>query len=40
MPTKYTDSAEAVSFVVNCETQAKVDKYWDRLSEDGQKMET
>ena len=27
---------EAVSFVVNCETQAEVDRYWQRLSEDGE----
>jgi predicted 3-demethylubiquinone-9 3-methyltransferase (glyoxalase superfamily) len=26
---------EAVSFVVNCETQAEVDDYWDKLSEGG-----
>lgn len=26
---------EAVSFVVNCETQAEVDHYWDRLSAGG-----
>ena len=27
---------EAVSFVVNCETQAEVDHYWDKLLEGGQ----
>lgn len=26
---------EAVSFVVNCETQAEVDAYWDKLLADG-----
>jgi predicted 3-demethylubiquinone-9 3-methyltransferase (glyoxalase superfamily) len=28
---------EAVSFVVNCETQEEVDYYWERLSEGGEK---
>lgn len=28
---------EAVSFVVNCETQEEVDYFWERLSEGGQK---
>ena len=28
---------EAVSFVVNCETQDEVDKYWVKLSEGGEK---
>lgn len=28
---------EAVSFVVNCETQAEVDHYWEKLSEGGEK---
>lgn len=28
---------EAVSFVVNCETQEEVDYYWERLSEEGEK---
>lgn len=27
--------SEAVSFVVNCETQEEVDHYWDKLSEGG-----
>jgi predicted 3-demethylubiquinone-9 3-methyltransferase (glyoxalase superfamily) len=27
---------EAISFVVNCETQEEVDELWDRLAEDGQ----
>ena len=27
---------EAISFVVNCETQAEVDHYWDKLSQGGQ----
>ncbi|HET9085968.1 MAG TPA: VOC family protein [Acidobacteriaceae bacterium] len=28
---------EAISFVVNCETQAEVDFFWEKLSEGGQK---
>jgi predicted 3-demethylubiquinone-9 3-methyltransferase (glyoxalase superfamily) len=28
---------EATSFVVNCETQEEVDKYWEALSQGGQK---
>jgi predicted 3-demethylubiquinone-9 3-methyltransferase (glyoxalase superfamily) len=28
---------EAVSFLVNCETQEEVDRLWDKLSEGGQK---
>lgn len=28
---------EAISFVVNCETQAEVDAFWEKLSEGGQK---
>jgi predicted 3-demethylubiquinone-9 3-methyltransferase (glyoxalase superfamily) len=28
---------EAVSFVVNCETQEEVDEYWEKLSEGGEK---
>lgn len=27
---------EAISFMVNCETQAEVDHYWNKLSEGGQ----
>jgi len=30
---------EAVSFLVNCETQDEVDYYWDRLSEGGKKSQ-
>jgi predicted 3-demethylubiquinone-9 3-methyltransferase (glyoxalase superfamily) len=33
----YTFS-EAVSFVVNCETQEEVDRYWEQLSEGGQEQ--
>jgi len=29
---------EAVSFQVNCETQAEIDYYWERLSEGGDEM--
>jgi predicted 3-demethylubiquinone-9 3-methyltransferase (glyoxalase superfamily) len=29
--------SEAISFVVNCETQAEVDKFWEKLSEGGEK---
>jgi predicted 3-demethylubiquinone-9 3-methyltransferase (glyoxalase superfamily) len=28
---------EAISFVVNCDTQEEVDNYWDKLSEGGDK---
>jgi len=28
---------EAVSFVVNCETQEEVDEFWEKLSEGGEK---
>lgn len=30
---------EAISLVVHCETQEEVDYYWEKLSEDGQKVE-
>ena len=30
---------EAISFVVNCETQAEVDHFWERLSAGGQQIE-
>jgi predicted 3-demethylubiquinone-9 3-methyltransferase (glyoxalase superfamily) len=30
---------EAVSFVVNCKTQAEVDKYWKKLSADGREVQ-
>jgi predicted 3-demethylubiquinone-9 3-methyltransferase (glyoxalase superfamily) len=30
---------EAVSFVVNCETQEEVDKFWEKLSEGGEKSQ-
>jgi predicted 3-demethylubiquinone-9 3-methyltransferase (glyoxalase superfamily) len=30
---------EAISFVVNCETQEEVDHYWEKLSADGAKVE-
>lgn len=30
---------EAISFVVNCETQDEVDAYWERLSEGGSPVE-
>ena len=30
---------EAVSFVVNCETQEEIDYFWEKLSEGGQKVE-
>jgi len=28
---------EAISFIVNCETQQEVDRLWEKLSEDGEK---
>jgi len=28
---------EAISFVVNCETQEEVDKFWEKLSKGGEK---
>jgi len=30
---------EAVSFVVNCETQKEVDEYWEKLSKGGQEVQ-
>ena len=30
---------EAISLVVNCETQEEVDEYWEKLSEGGQKVQ-
>jgi predicted 3-demethylubiquinone-9 3-methyltransferase (glyoxalase superfamily) len=30
---------EAISFVVNCETQQEVDEFWEKLSEGGQEVE-
>jgi len=30
---------EAISFVVNCETQAEVDELWEKLSDGGKKVE-
>ncbi len=30
---------EAVSFVVNCETQQEIDEFWEKLSEGGKKVE-
>jgi predicted 3-demethylubiquinone-9 3-methyltransferase (glyoxalase superfamily) len=30
---------EAISFVVNCETQQEVDELWEKLSEGGEKVE-
>jgi predicted 3-demethylubiquinone-9 3-methyltransferase (glyoxalase superfamily) len=30
---------EAISFVVNCETQEEVDKFWEKLSEGGQERQ-
>jgi predicted 3-demethylubiquinone-9 3-methyltransferase (glyoxalase superfamily) len=31
--------SEAISFVVNCETQEEVDKFWEKLSEGGEKVQ-
>ena len=31
--------SEAISFVVNCETQEEVDEFWEKLSEGGQKIQ-
>ena len=30
---------EAISFVVNCETQEEVDEFWEKLSEGGKKIQ-
>jgi len=30
---------EAVSFIVNCETQEEIDEYWEKLSAGGQKIQ-
>jgi predicted 3-demethylubiquinone-9 3-methyltransferase (glyoxalase superfamily) len=30
---------EAISFVVNCETQQEVDEFWEKLSEGGQEVQ-
>ena len=30
---------EAVSFVVNCESQAEIDEFWQKLTEGGQKSQ-
>jgi predicted 3-demethylubiquinone-9 3-methyltransferase (glyoxalase superfamily) len=30
---------EAISFVVNCETQHEVDEFWDKLSEGGEEVQ-
>ena len=30
---------EAVSFVVNCETQEEVDRFWEKLSEGGEEVQ-
>jgi|SRR5581483_2119162 len=30
---------EAISFVVNCETQEEIDKFWEKLSEGGEKIQ-
>ena len=35
----YFQFNEAVSFVVNCETQAEVDEMWTKLSEGGQEVQ-
>lgn len=31
--------SQAISFVVNCETQEEVDELWEKLSEDGEKQQ-
>jgi predicted 3-demethylubiquinone-9 3-methyltransferase (glyoxalase superfamily) len=30
---------EAISFVVNCETQAEIDRFWDKLSDAGSQIQ-
>ena len=30
---------EAISFVVNCETQEEVDRFWEKLSEGGEEVQ-
>ena len=30
---------EAISFVVNCETQEEVDRFWEKLTEGGQEVQ-
>lgn len=30
---------EAVSFMINCDTQTEIDHYWEKLSESGAKVE-
>ena len=34
-----SSSTSAVSFVVNCETQAEIDDYWKKLSAGGQEVQ-
>lgn len=31
--------SEAISFIVNCDSQQEVDEYWERLSEDGEEVQ-
>ncbi len=31
--------SEAISFIVNCETQEEVDEFWEKLSEGGEKVQ-
>ena len=31
--------SEAISFVVNCETQEEVDEFWEKLSQGGEKVQ-
>jgi len=30
--------SEAISFVINCETQDEIDDYWEKLSEEGEEQ--